>query len=248
MKLLAVLALSAASFAQTIPPGTILPVELNSSLRSNKSHLGQAISARIMQDLPLAGGLKIRAGARVLGHVIAVTPATANAPASMSFTFDHVAYGKQSLPVVTNLRALAGMMEVEQAQVPQTGPDRGTSPDTWTTIQIGEEVAYHGAAVTQGVRDVGRSLVGGGVLAPISARPGSSCRGVIGESDQPQAFWVFSSDACGIYGYPNVALTHAGRTNPSGQITLQSLAGDLNIRSGSGLLLRVNAEATTQGN
>jgi hypothetical protein len=51
--------------------------------------------------------------------------------------------------------------------------------------------------------------------------------------------WVFSSDACGLYDFSNVTLTHAGRTNPVGEITLESRKGDFNIPSGSGLLLRV---------
>jgi len=51
---------------------------------------------------------------------------------------------------------------------------------------------------------------------------------------------TFSSDACGLYDFPNVTLAHAGRTDPVGQITLLSSRGNLNIRGGSGMLLRVN--------
>jgi len=47
-------------------------------------------------------------------------------------------------------------------------------------------------------------------------------------------------DACGLYDFPNVTLAHAGRTDPVGQITLLSSRGNLNIRGGSGMLLRVN--------
>jgi len=42
-------------FAQeAIPPGTVLPVQLKSTLDSLKSKPGQTITARIMQDVPLS--------------------------------------------------------------------------------------------------------------------------------------------------------------------------------------------------
>jgi hypothetical protein len=40
--------------ADLIPAGTILPVSLNSNLRSDKSGSGTTIVATVMQDVPLA--------------------------------------------------------------------------------------------------------------------------------------------------------------------------------------------------
>jgi hypothetical protein len=79
-----------------------------------------------------------------------------------------------------------------------------------------------------------------GVLVRVSSRPGTKCRGEFYGNDRPQALWVFSSDACGLYDFPNITLAHAGRTSPLGEITLQSNKGNVNILAGSGILLRVN--------
>jgi hypothetical protein len=238
--LLAVLLLAAEVSAQSvIPVGTTLPVELNSSLKSNKAKPGQLIRARIMQDVPLSQS-RIRAGAKVIGHVVAVQPATGTARAVISLRFDTVAAGHQRIPVTTSLRALAGMMAVSEAQVPESGPDRGTSEYIWTTDQIGGEVAYGGGMATNGLYVVGHS-VPGGVLARVSAKPGTKCRGGVNGNDQPQALWVFSSDACGVYGLPGVRLAHAGRTDPVGEIRLESMKGNVNVRAGSGMLLRIIA-------
>jgi len=232
---------SAQLFAQSaIPAGTILPVALNSSLNSRKVKAGQVITARIMQDVPLSPGWKIHAGAKVIGHVIEVNPANGATGARMSFRFDTLVVSKRRMPVTTNLRALASMMAVEGAQLPESGPDRGTSENAWTTNQIGGEVVYRGGGpVANGLRSVGEPTTGG-VLVRVASKPGTACRGEVEGNDRPQALWVFSSDACGAYDFPDLAIIHAGRSNPVGEISLGSDHGDVNARAGSGMLLRVN--------
>lgn len=238
--LIAVLAFAAGLNAQdAIPGGTILPVQLNSSVRSNKARPGRRISARVMQDVPVSASSKIRSGAKVTGRVVDVRPASAGTRAEISLRFDTVIAGKRRIPMVANLRALASMMEVSEAQVPKSGPDRGTSEYTWTTEQIGGEIDFHGQGVSHGSYIVGKSIADG-VLVRVSARPGTECRGEVDGNDSVQALWVFSSDACGLYGYPHVILSDAGRSDPVGQITLRSTRGDLYLRGGSGMLLRVN--------
>jgi hypothetical protein len=222
-----------------IPAGTILPVELNSSLQSQKSRSGQLITGRIMQDVPLPNGNKIHAGSKVIGHVLDAKPAGKGAGGQISLRFDTLIAGGQRIPLTANLRALASMMNVSEAQVPETGPDRGTSEYSWTTDQIGGEIDYRGEAVFHGAHMVGNP-VADGVLAPVSSQRGTKCRGAVQGNHESQALWVFSSDACGLYGFPDVTLTHAGRTEPVGAIILQSNKGDLKIRAGSGMLLRVD--------
>lgn len=224
----------------SIPAGTILPLRLNSSLNAKKTKLGQTISARVMQDVPLPEGCKIRAGAKVIGHVVDVHPPTAANGATMSLQFGTLLLSKRRIPIVTNLRALASMMAVHEAQLPENGPDRGTSENAWTTVQIGGEVVYRGGGpVANGSGVVGMPTTNG-VLVRVASRYGTECRGEIDGDDRPQALWVFSSDACGTYDLPNLTLAHAGRSDPSGQIKLLSDKGNVKVPAGSGMLLRVN--------
>jgi hypothetical protein len=232
----------AAAFAQdTIPPGTVLPAQLSSSLNSQKRKPGQTITARIMQDVPTSPRRRIRAGAKVTGHVMMVKAAKDGQPGEITLRFEKLNFAHQSIPISTSLRALASMMEVDEAQVPPGGTDRGT-PWAWRTRNlIGGEVAYgDDGPVARGTDIVGSALAEG-VLLSVKANPGSGCRGEVAGNSQPQALWVFSSDACGVYGLPEVQITHAGRTAPFGEITLTSKQKNLELRSGSGILLRVNS-------
>jgi len=229
---------STAMLAQSsIPAGTVFPLQLNTGLNSRKNKAGDRVTARIMQDVPVSSGTKIHAGAKVIGHVVSVK--ANEQPAEITFRFEKVESGHRSIPIITNLRALASVMAVEDAQIPPAGPDRGT-PWAWTTKNlIGGEVAYgEGGPVVHGADVVGHALFGG-VLAQVNSSPGSPCRGEVADNDQLQAFWVFSSDACGLYGIDNLEIVHAGRTPPVGEITFRSKTGNLKIDSGSGMLLRV---------
>lgn len=239
--LIGLLVFSAAAWAQnTIPAGTVLPGRLTASLDSRKLKPGQAIAARIMQDVPLPSG-RIPAGTRVVGHIVSVTPVQKGSGTEVALRFDTLRFSHRSIPVTTTLRALASMMDVADAQIPSTGTDRGTTWAWMTTNQIGGEVVYgQDGPVTNGSRFVGHSAPGG-VLVRLTDRPGSKCwEGT--DDDRLQALWLFASDACGLYGFRDLEITHAGRTDPVGQITLASKQGPLHLQGGSGLLLRVIAQ------
>lgn len=223
----------------SVPPGTILPVRLG-SLSSQKAKKGDMIKARIMQDIPLENGAKLRAGSRVLGRVIDVSPAKPGQKATLTIKFDTVVRSKESIPLVTHLRAIASTLEIEFAQVPPIGPSESDVYDWLSTTQVGGEVVYgKGGEVYNGDRVVGRSVYDG-VLAQVNAKEGTQCHGAVEGNDRPQAFWVFSSDACGAYGFISMTISHTGRTDPRGEIVLVSEQGPLKIRSGSGMLLRVD--------
>jgi hypothetical protein len=233
---------SVAAFAQTtIPAGTVLPVQLNSTLSSIKSKPGQMISARVMQDVPLPAKKKIHAGAKVLGHIVSVKTASNGAPSEVTFAFTKLKFSGREVAINAHLRALASMMDIEDAQIPPSGTDRGT-PWAWATRNlIGGEVAYgQGGPVSRGVDTVGEAL-DGGVLAAVSANRASGCHGSLDENGVRQALWLFSSNACGVYGIPELQIAHAGRTAPIGQVNLVAMQENVEVRAGSGMLLRINA-------
>jgi hypothetical protein len=203
-----------------------------------KSKPGDVVTARVMQDVPLPSGTTIHAGSKVVGHVLCATSAKHGGHAILSLQFDRLETSSREIPISTNLRALASMMDVEAARQPTTGPDRGTSEDSWNTQQIGGDIVYRGGGpVADGLVVVGVPAPNG-VLVRVSSAPGTTCRGDM-SGGELQALWVFSASACGVYGYPDLTIAQAGRCDPVGQITFAASNRDFVIRGGSGLLLRV---------
>jgi hypothetical protein len=234
-------AVAAQAGSPQIPNGTILPVRLNHSFSARSVQTGQTISARIMQSVPLPGGGAIPVGATVSGKILSVTPAANGAAESVSLAFKELSFDHQKFAIAVDLRALASFMEVNLAQVPDQTIGFGT-PATWAdSTQIGGDSVYgSGGEVTDRENHpVGKALYGGGVLVHVRTQPGAPCRGPLDGDDRLQALWIFSSDACGVYGLRGVSIAHAGRDEPSGVITLAAPAGALKVHAGSGMLLRV---------
>lgn len=231
----AALLFPAPSKAQSaLPAGTLIPVTLGHGLNAQKLHSGQTVRARIMQSIP---GTHVHRGATVVGHIVRVSTRP-HEPAMLELRFDAIESHHQRIPVRTNLRALASPLDVEFAQVPEEMSSRGMTPETWDTQQIGGDQVYRGGGpVAEYNKPVG-TPVAYGVLATPHTQPGAPCRGEVANNSHPQALWLFSANACGVYGLPNLRIVHAGRNN-GGAIVLAAGHGKLNLRGGSALLLRV---------
>jgi hypothetical protein len=193
-----------------IPSGTVLPLRLETGLNAAKIKPGKMIRADVMQDIP---GTAIHRGARVFGEIVSVSPTR------LELSFNTLVTNGTRIPLKTNLRALASPLEIEDAQIPEDAADRGLpSALEQTTRQVGGEQVYRGAElVVRGVTTVGKPTPYG-VLGKLNSDP--PCRADLAENDQPQALWLFSTDACGVYGMDNLTVEHSGRTDPVGIIVL----------------------------
>jgi hypothetical protein len=223
---------------ERISAGTILPVVLRTSVSFEKCKVGQMLEGKIAQNVPLRDGSALRKGSAMQGHILDVAPGANGAGAKVTIQFDKVFLAGQWVPVVTDLRAIAGFVAVQEASVPTEAPGEGSPYDWLPTAQIGGDSVYgQGGPVMSDSKVIGKS-VNGGVLVKVSAKEGTNCRG--GENNRPQALWVFSGDACGVYGIAHLKIEHAGRTDPKGTIVLASESQKLKLNHGDALLLRVD--------
>jgi hypothetical protein len=223
--LTAILLVTACLCAQQIPAGTLLPAMLDDTVDSDKSKPGEAISAKLRQDVPLPGGGKIKRESKITGHVVAVTAASDGNPYQISVKFEQIE---------VNRRPVA-----QSRQPANANGGNGTSVWDLNLSQIGGQIAYNGQKVVRWKGQVvGRIPQPGAVLAVPMANPEFGCAGP-GANTSEQAFWVFSTNACGIYGNNDMTfVTGIGVTSP-GQIEFKS-PKKITASGGSGWLLQVN--------
>ena len=226
--------------ADAILAGTILPVRLNSELRSDKSPNRATITATVMQDVPLGKGERLRKGTKLAGHVVeTIPPGRGSDESKISFQFDQVRLGNRAVPMSTTLRAVASRSEVFAATPKPTSSEYADNQ-----IEIGgDQISYgEGEPVMVGSQVVGR-YTSQGVLAngdPDSGTP----RGVaIADEVRPRAFWLFSVNGRGVYGFGDLTILRSGRTSPIGEVTLASTRKAVKVAKGSAMLLCVDGSA-----
>ncbi len=235
----AILSFMMVTSPQVLPVGTALPVMMGSGVEAKSAKVGQKIEGHLMQDVPISTGFTLKKGAKVIGKVIAV-----KAPKSITVEFTQLQDGHQTIPLNVSLRALASSAEVFQAAVP-VGASTSEASDDWVTQQVGGDFVFRGRGyISSPQGKVGR-WDGKGVWGRLD--PGADCSDADINKDE-QSLWVFSTDACGVYGYEKkLTITHDGHSEPLGQITLESTAKNLEVRGGSGWMLLVNGASKPSG-
>ncbi|MGB7439133.1 MAG: hypothetical protein WBR26_02245 [Candidatus Acidiferrum sp.] len=229
--------------AASIPAGTVIPTRLAKTFSINGAQPGQAIEAKVAQDVPLPGGEKIAARATVNGSVVSVQDDQTDPGVKLHLKFNQLEEDKQTLTITAYLRAIASPIAVRSAQISSSGSDIGT-PSGWAdTVLIGGDVRYgDGGVVRNHAKEkVGKGVVGG-VLVHVRANPGRGCEGPVNGNDYPQALWVFSSDACGVYDLKGVKVARFGKGSPIGEIVLHFDKDNMKLEAGTGILLRIASQ------
>ena len=220
-----------------VPAGTVIPVKLDDAFDLSTAHNKQKIEARITQEVPLPGKDKIPLRSQVMATIVSMNK-NAEGVVTVSLKFDQLIEKDQASAMATSVRAIASYQAVRYAQTPLSGAESGTPAGWGTTVQIGGDTRFGdgGKVKNRAKQTVGKGVIGG-VLVRLSPNPELGCEGS-NPGDRPQATWVFSAGACGVYDIKNLKIVHNGRTDPAGLITLEFAKDDMKLESGTAFLLR----------
>jgi hypothetical protein len=243
VKTLAVVVLFSATAltAQSIPAGTALPVMINTTLNAKGAKPNQKIEGKLMQEVNLPDGAKLKSGSHVTGHVVSVSRPKGSG-SHIVVQFDQVQDEHQTIPLHVSLRAMASSQNVFQAGLPIDANSTYESSQSWVTKQVGGEVVFRGRGYVASDKGKVGIYSGSGTWGKLVAS--GDCPA--SESSNPQqALWIFSTTACGAYGFENTKLEQSGLTPPLEQIAFGS-DKDIDIRAGSGWLLVTNPASASQ--
>jgi len=240
--LLAFIPLRGAEPVQTLPVGTFLPVMLGSNLDSDKSKPGEKISAKLKQDVASSDRGVVKVGTEITGHIVSVKRAGGGANAQVVFVFDHIRMNGKESSITTGARALASMMAVAEARQPINSVAMDSSSNwDYNTRQIGGDVVFGRKYVRSEQGGVGMSPEPGWVVGVPRGNPEGGCSAP--DNKDLQAFWLFSTNACGVYGDEDLQVSR--QPAKDGRITLTSPKRVL-LRGGGGLLLTVLPQSAVQ--
>jgi len=226
------------------PAGTVLPMQLEGDIVVKEAQKGQAIAAKIMQDVPLPDKVKIPMKSMVRGSVVSVEKDPEGEGVLVTLKFNQLEMRKEApVTISTYIRAMASYSAVRAAQTPRSGADVGT-PTGWAdTTQIGGDTRFGDGGEVRGAgkQNVGKGVLGG-VLVHVKANPARGCEGPVNGDDHLQALWVFSANACGVYDLRGIKIAHTGKSAPIGEFTLHFEKVDMKLEDGTAFLLRISPQ------
>jgi hypothetical protein len=211
--------------APLIAPGSVIPVQLTSSVDARKAKPGDAIEAKITQDLMARNGeLLVPKDTKVVGHITEAQARTKEQKESqVGIAFDHAIMkdgSDVSLPmsiqaiVAPQILSAANNSDDESAGPPTAAPSPGGLPQGGRSGGMG----------TGAASPVPGSLPGG--EPPAGASTGNNERRSITANTQ------------GIVGIPDLRLSTPGDV-PQGSV-ISSEKNNVKLESGTLMLLRVN--------
>ena len=106
----------------TLPPGTVLSVDLSKSLDAKKSKPNDKIEAKTASDLLLHGQIVVPRNTKIVGHVTEAKAHSKSSPGSeIKFTFDRVLLkGGRELPLQLTVQAIYRPSDQEAPTICQT--------------------------------------------------------------------------------------------------------------------------------
>jgi len=207
----------------TLPPGTVLSVDLSKSLDAKKSKPNDKIEAKTASDLLLHGQIVVPRNTKIVGHVTEAKAHSKSSPGSeIKFTFDRVLLkGGSELPLQLTVQAIARPLRVPSfgSGGPDNMPDASSMPGRMPSMGS-QTPAGAASSATMNPK------------YPDDMTPPTSANNP--DIPSPSTATPLSATTHGVVGIKGLTL------NTSGPISvLTSSEGNVHLESGSQLALRV---------
>jgi hypothetical protein len=218
-----------------LPPQTTLPIVFTNTVSAERAHAGDPVLAKTLQAIELPNGMTLRAGTRVVGHVVDSsafvydkTPYARQKNSTLTVHFDAVTADGEQIPLNVSVRAIANVFATTAAEEPVASD---MDPLGTLTLVGGEYLIPSQREVRNMDGDVVAYNKHGGVYAHLIQN--GRCDG----NSTEVSMGIFSATACGAYGYGDVS-EFGSQANPS-TLTLTSFRSSPVLWKHSTALLEV---------
>ena len=214
-----------------ISPGSIIPVQLTKSIDAKKAKTGDAVEAKVTQDLKTQSGqVVVPKDTKVLGHITEAQPRTKEQPQSqLGIAFDHAEVkDKGDVPLPLSIQAVVAP--------PNSNPNNaaaGSAPESAASPARGQENS--GGTQSSGARSSGMS--GGSQPETPMPPPPTAGESQSGAQGAPSPRQPITGKTEGVVGIPDLSLT-AAQNSAQGSV-MSSEKNNVKLESGTFMLLRV---------
>ncbi len=230
--------------------GSAIHAELTKPLDARKAKPGDAVEAKVTQDVRSNGQVVIKHGTRLVGHVTqAQARANGASSTALGIAFDQAEpKGGPAIPVHAVIQAVAAAQsnlaasgDEEMMPTPAMGSMGSPAPARSGGGGLVPAVGSTVGAAGNGAGNVGG--LAGNTLGSTANAAGSVAGNVAGDAAHvaTNASGGLTGTAQGVTGLPGVVLNSAASSATSGSV-MTSGGKDLHLDSGTQLLLRVTGE------
>ena len=215
---------AAASASPILAPGSVIPVQLTKSIDAKKAKTGDAVEARVTQDLKNGGGtIIVPKDTKVMGHITQAEARTKEQKESqIAITFDHAVMNGSEVAVPLSIQAVIA------PQSPNSDRNNNGSESVGQTTS-----APRGGGMSTG-NSGGRPMGAGGPQPAPSSAAGED----LPNPQSANAHEPITAKTQGVVGISNLKL-QAAATATQGSV-LSSEKNNVKLESGTLILLRVN--------
>lgn len=228
------------SSPQPLPNGTAIPIVFTRTINAGKVKPGDPVTAKTLQVVLYGPTQSISKGSKVIGHVVQANAfVSQDEPSMLEIQFDKIEDKLETVPFRASIRAMANVLEASAATRPTDSPDMDPSRAV-TLVGGDQELPGEKQVYSADGDNVGISNRLGifSRLEPaesISRFRRIECAGI----PTLQSVAIFSSTACGLYGFPETYISLTGNESLNGTIEFKSNRYTIKIHSGSAALLQV---------
>jgi hypothetical protein len=206
-----------------IAPGSVIPVQLTTTVDAKKAKTGEQVTAKVTQDLKTSTGMMLMPkDTEIVGHITEAQARNKQEKESqVGIVFDHAVINNGSVSYPLSIQAVISPQVLQNPNNGNSG-NAGAAP-----IPSSMPSSQMPGGASRGM--------GGGQAAPANAPPAESVPETSGGGSQrPQ----ITSHTQGIVGFSHMKLETP--TNPAQPSVVSSEKGNVKLEDGTLMLLRVN--------